>query len=62
MTPQIDHTNYPKRLRSKSVAELRFIIRDARAAQTAMPDNPKNGYYADEISYAAMELRRREIR
>ena len=62
MNPQIDHAAYQKRLRTKTHAELRFIIRDARAAMVAMPDNPKNGFYADEISYAAMELKRRETR
>jgi hypothetical protein len=60
MANQIDHKNYPKRLRCMSVAELRWNLKDARAALTAMPDNPKAGYYADEISYIVMELKRRE--
>jgi hypothetical protein len=25
-----------------------------------MPDNPKNGYYADEINYITMELSNRK--
>lgn len=58
---KMDHTQYPKYLKRKDVAALLFIIRDAREAITANPDNPNNGYYADEIHYAAAELRRRKI-
>lgn len=57
--PEIDHINYPKSLRRKTVAELKFIIADCQKALEIMPDNPKAGYYADEISYAAAELYRR---
>ena len=57
----IDHTNYPKTLKSKSVAALRFIIRDCKEAIAAQPDSPKVGYYADEICYAGMELKRRGL-
>ena len=58
---QIDHERYPKSIRSKSVESLRFIIRDCQQAITANPDNPKNGYYADEIAYCGMELKRRGL-
>lgn len=37
-----------------------FIIQDAGAAIAANPDNPNNGYYADEICYASMELNKRK--
>lgn len=57
--PQIDHTEYPRRLRSRSVAELRYTIADCKTAIAANPENPKCGYYADEIHYCAAELRRR---
>ena len=57
---QINHIEYPKRLRRKSDAELRFIIKDAREAMEAMPDGENAGYYADEVCYAGMELARRE--
>ncbi len=57
---QIDHTNYPKRLKGLDSEALRFIIKDCREAINALPDNPKNGYYADEINYCVMELHRRK--
>jgi len=59
---KIDHTEYPKRLKKKSDDALRFIIKDADEAMKVNPDSEKskNGYYADEINYAAMELKRRE--
>lgn len=59
MIKRMDHNEYPKSMRAKSEAELRFIIRDAGEAAEAMPDGPNYGYYADEVHYAAMELTRR---
>ena len=56
---EIDHTAYPKRMRTLSEPSLRYIIKDAREAMLAMPDGPKAGYYMDEIHYASMELARR---
>ena len=56
----INHTEYPKSLRTKSEAALRYIIADAKAAIEANPEGHKAGYYADEICYAGMELARRE--
>ena len=55
----MNHTQYPKSLKSKTVQELRYIIKDCQEAITANPPNPNNGYYADEINYAGMELKRR---
>lgn len=55
----MDHKAYPLALRSKSDEQLRFIIKDAQEAMAANPENPNNGYYADEVHYAAMELKRR---
>ena len=55
----MDHNEYPKRLRDKSWAELNFIVQDCRRAMEALPDNPKNGHYADEIAYVANEKARR---
>lgn len=57
--PQIDHNAYPRLCRTRSEAELRFVIADCRAALRAMPANPKAGYYQDEICYCADELARR---
>lgn len=56
---QINHTAYPKSLKSKSDEALRYIIKDAGEAMAAMPEGPKAGYYADEQHYCAMELARR---
>jgi hypothetical protein len=56
---QIDHAAYPESLREKSDAALRYIMRDATAAMRANPFGEKAGYYADEVHYASMELRRR---
>lgn len=58
--PQIDHAGYQKMVKGLSEAQLRHIINDAREAIEASPENPKCGYYADEIIYCAAELKRRE--
>ena len=56
---QMDHAAYQRRLKTKTEAELRYIMQDASEAAKAMPDGGNAGYYLDEVSYAAMELRRR---
>ena len=55
----MNHSTYQKSLKTKTVAELRFIIKDAGEAIEANPLNPNNGYYQDEIHYAHAELRKR---
>jgi hypothetical protein len=57
---EIDHAEYQQKCKLMTNEQLRFTIYDARAAIKAMPDNPKAGYYQDEIHYCAMELKRRE--
>lgn len=57
----MDHTKYPKSLKSKDEQSLRFIYKDAGEAIEANPDNPNNGYYRDEQLYCAAELRRRGV-
>jgi hypothetical protein len=60
----MDHGAYQRKLRNKDnypESSLRFIMADAKKAIESLPDNPNNGYYADEILYAAAELRRRGI-
>lgn len=52
----INHRTYPISLTNKSVESLRYIMRDAKEAMTAMPEGPKAGYYADEINYCADEI------
>ena len=56
----MDHTEYPERLKNKTDSALRYIMNDAFQAMRAMPDNPNNGYYADEINYCADELYKRK--
>lgn len=58
----MNHTDYPRKLRTYSIEQLRFVIKDAQEAIAANPDNPNAGYYADEVCYAAQELRRRNAR
>jgi hypothetical protein len=58
---EINHAEYPESLRSKSRAELLFIMKDASEARAANPYGPKAGYYADEIHYAGKELRKRDL-
>ena len=55
----MNHSEYQELLRTKSYHGLLFTIKDAQEALNAMPDGPKAGYYADEISYASMELHKR---
>ena len=58
-TKHIDHAAYPKLCRTRSDAELLYVIADCRATLDAWPDQPNHGYYADEINYCADELARR---
>lgn len=57
---QIDHIEYPKRVKKLSNAVLKYIIADCKLALNAYPTGIKTGYYADEIHYAAMELQNRK--
>ena len=58
---EINHTEYPKSLKSKSTDSLRYIMQDAYEAMTNNPEGEKAGYYADEINYCGMELKRRQV-
>ena len=57
---QIDHKSYQEHVRKMTVISLRWTIKDCKNAIAAMPDGHKAGYYADEIHYCAMELKRRQ--
>lgn len=59
MIKKMDHAEYQRNLRNKTIPELEFIIRDAKEAAQANPDGPNVGYYLDEVSYCSMELRKR---
>lgn len=60
MKKTMNHAEYQKSLKSKSVETLKFIIRDASEAAAINPDNPNVGFYLDEVHYAAAELRNRQ--
>lgn len=55
----INHKEYPEQLKNKSIAELRFIAKDAREAVQAMPNGVNVGHYLDEINYCMNEINRR---
>ena len=55
----INHAEYQKKIRKISDEALRFTIEDCQEALRIFPDNPKAGYYQDEIHYCLMELNRR---
>jgi hypothetical protein len=57
---KMNHAEYQRKLKSKSIEELKYIIKDAREAEEAMPMGENAGYYADEQHYAAMEIAKRE--
>ena len=60
-TPVMDFAATEKIARGKSSEALRYAIKDCNAVIAAMPDNVKNGYYADEIHVYAAELQRRFV-
>ena len=56
----MNHSEYPKTLKTKSIDSLRFIQRDAHEAVVANPNGENAGYYQDEVNYIGDELRRRQ--
>ena len=56
MSAQMNHSDYMRKVKTLSVESLNYIIKDCKEAIAALPDNPKNGYYMDEIHYCYMEL------
>lgn len=57
MKKQMNHAACQKAMKTRSDAELHYIIKDAGEARDCGGENA--GYYADEVHYAAMELARR---
>lgn len=57
---QIDHGAYQARMKTFPFESLMFIIKECREAMEVQPEGPKAGYYADEMSYAATEITRRQ--
>jgi hypothetical protein len=60
MNYAINHSEYSQKVKTLTTESLRYIIKDCQQAMKAMPNNPKNGYYADEICYCTSELYARE--
>jgi len=60
-TVQMNHGMYQEKVKGQSDEALRFTIKDAGDAIAANPTGKKAGYYADEIHYAAGELRNRAV-
>ena len=55
----MDHSGYIKHTKTMDIAALLFVLKDCREAIAANPENPKNGDYADQVSYCGMEITRR---
>jgi hypothetical protein len=60
MQKTMNHGEYQRKLKNKTMPELRFILKDANEAISVNPNGCNSGYYADEIHYAAAELKRRK--
>ena len=56
---KINHSEYQKKIKKYSAEQLLFVIKDCQEAIEAMPNGGKAGYYLDEISYCAMEMKKR---
>ena len=57
---QINHTEYMKKVKTLPYESLLYIIKDCQETLAVNPNCEKAGYYADEIHYCAMELKRRQ--
>lgn len=60
MSKTMNHAEYVELCKTLPSNALRFIMKDAQEVIDAMPDGENVGYYLDEISYAGMELKRRQ--
>jgi hypothetical protein len=58
-TERLNFAEYRERLKTKTEAELLYIIKDASEAAQALPNGQKCGYYQDEVHEANRELRQR---
>lgn len=60
-TVYINHSEYQEKVKHMSFEALMYTIKDCQNAIRNMPNGHKAGYYADEISYCAMEIKRRQL-
>ena len=56
----MNHGEYQRKCKKMSIEALRYTIKDAREVIKNYPENPNSGFYADEINYCVMEIRKRE--
>jgi len=56
----MNHSEYIKKTKKMSLESLKFVIKDCQEALEANPNCEKSSYYADEICYCGMELKRRQ--
>jgi hypothetical protein len=61
-TKRMDHTEYPKSLKSKDLDSLLFIIRDCCQVLEAWPDHPNGRFYMYEMQYCRTEIENRKKR
>ena len=57
---QMNHTEYPKRIKKHTVAQLHYVIKDCREALEAYPETDNASYYLDEILYCSQEIKNRQ--
>ena len=59
---QMNHSEYQKNLKNKTVEELAYIVQDATDASNNAQSmaNGNESYYRDEVHYASAELRKRK--
>ena len=60
-TKFMNHTEYMKKVKRMSQAELKYTIKDCKEVLAVWPAHPNCSYYSDEICYCSTELHRREV-
>lgn len=58
----MNHAHWMKKVKTMTISELQYVIKDCTEAITANPDNPKCSEYTDIKIYCGQELRKRNAR
>jgi hypothetical protein len=61
LVKKMDHSEYIANTRKMTLSSLEYVRQDAAQAYSAFPDGPNAGYYADEVHYCSMEIKRRKV-
>jgi len=61
LVKKMDHSEYIANTRTMTLSSLEYVRKDALEAYNAFPDGPNSGYYADEVNYCSMEIKRRKV-